>query len=644
MNIDHIGVILSYSSLTTKLIFRSLSKYFADNQVINRMITDDLREKTTDYKDINLKNLLILCGNGQHETIVNITLNYLNKHPKTEINLIHLQYCWVGLLEQVNIMDRINMKVRTVRDLYKIPFDVFTFLHINSEKDLIKKSSKSEFLKIGVYSGYEHFSYLKQKNPNILNDFDRVWRKNQCCNNNILNFALISRNKECVKEIMKFYNGVYSVLYGEFSCPTKNKYELSEMSKLSTRLIAQPDGFKYKYNGLINNVSYLDMLEDFYNKVDTFGIGIEFFTLSTFPSNSKEVNYIIEVKKRSENESKTINIMRRYHLNDQSMRIASEKFGLNGKCRYNIPRLDYYESWYPTSMKMVHFMIEGCIFDPCQPVVKSILKKFGSEKYYHSNKEMLLEFYKTDGHCLMPGDIKPTSVCPEFYKDMTFKDTLINWCNSFEENKQVFQNEIVYYIPKKSIVSVEIINIILSMTVNGATYKKLLFTCRYFHRYLEINGDKWRARFSNHILTLLKITPHYYWHWGDLSKNPNIPWDFIKHNTHLPWDPKFVSVNPNITLDIINSNPQFPWDKNAFIRNVNEIQRHWCRVNDESIILKFKNMSLDSVLNITQSEGASGIDAILQFNKNLTWQFIIKNMDLDDFTLSLLSCNKLGKN
>jgi len=174
---------------------------------------------------------------------------------------------------------------------------------------------------------------------------------------------------------------------------------------------------------------------------------------------------------------------------------------------------------------------------------------------------------------------------------------------------------------------------------DGQFYKSLLLTCKSFYIYYQagfkLGSVYWNhsdhvRRFSNHLLTLLKIFPKKYWDWdaiarnpnfdtdtiqehirrlkiymtkrsnpiavsfswhnlsqnknltwdiicndpfnwdwGILSKNPCITWEIIKSSLYMDWNWRMVSMNPNVTLKIIKDNPSLPWDWNYVSRNPN---------------------------------------------------------------------------
>ena len=100
----------------------------------------------------------------------------------------------------------------------------------------------------------------------------------------------------------------------------------------------------------------------------------------------------------------------------------------------------------------------------------------------------------------------------------------------------------------------------------GSTWKAWIFTCKSFN---AMNSQKQIDRFSNHLLTLLKLYPDKEWSWFWLSENPNITWDIVQKNPQIPWDWYWLSTNPNITWDIVQANPDKKWSWIGLSRNPN---------------------------------------------------------------------------
>jgi hypothetical protein len=54
-----------------------------------------------------------------------------------------------------------------------------------------------------------------------------------------------------------------------------------------------------------------------------------------------------------------------------------------------------------------------------------------------------------------------------------------------------------------------------------------------------------------------------------LSKNPNLPIEYVINNPHLPWDWSYITKNhPSVTIDLIESSPlEIPWELNKLRSN-----------------------------------------------------------------------------
>ena len=48
---------------------------------------------------------------------------------------------------------------------------------------------------------------------------------------------------------------------------------------------------------------------------------------------------------------------------------------------------------------------------------------------------------------------------------------------------------------------------------------------------------------TNRLYILLELFPNNDWHYGCLSRNPNITWDIVKANPNKPWNYKWLSKN-----------------------------------------------------------------------------------------------------
>ena len=102
-----------------------------------------------------------------------------------------------------------------------------------------------------------------------------------------------------------------------------------------------------------------------------------------------------------------------------------------------------------------------------------------------------------------------------------------------------------------------------------ATYKSAIWTCKRFWKYFEPTHTENVRKYSNHLLTLIKIFPNKKWNWHGISFNPNITWDIIVNNPQYDWDWYWISQNPNITWDIIVNNPKCKWSWFCISQNPN---------------------------------------------------------------------------
>ena len=91
----------------------------------------------------------------------------------------------------------------------------------------------------------------------------------------------------------------------------------------------------------------------------------------------------------------------------------------------------------------------------------------------------------------------------------------------------------------------------------GTAWKQWIGTCRAF---ADMNTNAQVARFSNHLITLLKLYPDHPWNWSRISSNPNITFQIIRDNPDRPWNWNGISSNPSITFQIVRDNPDRPWN------------------------------------------------------------------------------------
>ena len=110
----------------------------------------------------------------------------------------------------------------------------------------------------------------------------------------------------------------------------------------------------------------------------------------------------------------------------------------------------------------------------------------------------------------------------------------------------------------------DIWNNIASHISDGITWKSFIFSCKLFYGF---NTQSQIDRFSNHLLTLLKLFPDEEWNWYGISQNPNITWGIVFNNANKPWKWGGISRNPNITWSIITNNANKPWNWDGISMN-----------------------------------------------------------------------------
>ncbi len=114
----------------------------------------------------------------------------------------------------------------------------------------------------------------------------------------------------------------------------------------------------------------------------------------------------------------------------------------------------------------------------------------------------------------------------------------------------------------------EIYSLILPHLPSGKTVESWSKVSKYFNSLVTRGLED---KYTNHLWTLIKLSPDKPWDWFWISRNPNITWDIIKSNPEKPWNWVYVSRNPNITMDIVKDNPDKPWNWAGISRNPNLI-------------------------------------------------------------------------
>jgi hypothetical protein len=107
--------------------------------------------------------------------------------------------------------------------------------------------------------------------------------------------------------------------------------------------------------------------------------------------------------------------------------------------------------------------------------------------------------------------------------------------------------------------------------------------------------------FSHNInitIEFIRNNPNLSWIWEILSRNSAITWQMIQDNLDLPWSFKHAIRNPNVTLDIILANKEkYNWTWELISKNPNlpiefiEMQEDW----DWGVISFHENLTLEFI-------------------------------------------------
>lgn len=171
------------------------------------------------------------------------------------------------------------------------------------------------------------------------------------------------------------------------------------------------------------------------------------------------------------------------------------------------------------------------------------------------------------------------------------------------------------------------------------------------------NRWNWFEVSRNPNITWEFINNHieYRWSWEGISENPNITWEIILENPKLPWVWYFVSRNPNITLEIVSNNlnlqqtfgPKAVWDKNL-ITTLNGLPDVFGKSLNQLETMTFKTLleilsnpeivhhkSFEAYIHDIKSLDVNYM-YYLSSNKGLTWE-IIKNYPTEKWDWKSLS-------
>ena len=92
---------------------------------------------------------------------------------------------------------------------------------------------------------------------------------------------------------------------------------------------------------------------------------------------------------------------------------------------------------------------------------------------------------------------------------------------------------------------------ILKFTETGADYKNFCLVSKTWYKTINTIYPKGYA-FTNHILTLLKLFPDDIWSYKNLSRNPNITWEYVQNNKNKGWDHIYLMLRSDFKeLDIV---------------------------------------------------------------------------------------------
>jgi hypothetical protein len=180
---------------------------------------------------------------------------------------------------------------------------------------------------------------------------------------------------------------------------------------------------------------------------------------------------------------------------------------------------------------------------------------------------------------------------------------------------------------------------ILRWINTGSSYKSCTRVCRLWKRLTAREHPTARAKFANHLLTLILMFPNAQWRWHTVSKNPNITYAAVHAHPELPWDWHGFSMNPSVDWETIAANPEDPWVWGSVVANPNVTPAHmesrpglW----DSYAICRNPNLTLEELVALPDHEefvydhpavtikwllehGQSDYEG-MSGNPNLTWE------------------------
>lgn len=118
----------------------------------------------------------------------------------------------------------------------------------------------------------------------------------------------------------------------------------------------------------------------------------------------------------------------------------------------------------------------------------------------------------------------------------------------------------------------------------------------------------------------------------NLSRNPNISWDFVCNHPEIEWSYQELSKNPNISLNIVKANPDKEWHYSLLVENISitwdDIQKDNRLLQCSSNFSKNPNITIDIIRknphikwNYTDLSSNSSIKfEDIQLAKDIPWQ------------------------
>lgn len=191
-----------------------------------------------------------------------------------------------------------------------------------------------------------------------------------------------------------------------------------------------------------------------------------------------------------------------------------------------------------------------------------------------------------------------------------------------------------------------ILELVISVPKNGATYKNLLLTCKSFHEYYKQRHEVIVEKYTDYTLTLFKKFGDKDWNWNKVALNHFNKWDQIlevvskqtlfkirnltlkkiikidtleKYNkksilklvlAYVNLDMEVVSRHKNLTKEIILSHPGIGWDWKYIVQRFKDL--------DVNNIFRTPNSLLDWKIR------CSGLEFLERYD-NFGARFIINN-------------------